>query len=258
MKRQQLRVALCGVIVLAIGALTGCGSMQTVEPGDPWQNINRSFYRFNDGLDRRVFRPLAESYASVTPDPLRTSVTNFFDNVGYINVIFNDLLQGKFEHFFKDSGRFVVNSTLGLGGLFDPASGMGMPQRDEDLGQSFGTWGAGEGAYLMLPGLGPSSVRDAPDHVSSLLLNPLFYVGSVVTIPLNILNTINTRANMLEESRILDEAALDPYAFIREAYRQRRDYLIHDGDPPSAGFDAFIDADGTEDPGDDPGVLRVY
>ncbi len=254
MKRLHVQITSLGVAIFALTALAGCGSMQSAEPGDPLQNLNRSFYQFNDGLDRKVFRPLAQSYANVTPNEVRASVTNFFDNVGYLNVIFNDVLQGKFEYFLKDSGRFFVNSTIGLGGLMDPASSIGWQRRNEDLGQTFGVWGAGEGAYLVLPGLGPNTLRDAPDRVSSLFLNPLFYLASSITVPLSVLNIVNSRANLLEASRILDEAALDPYSFVREAYRQRRQYLIYDGDPPSASFDAFID----EEPGEPPGVLKVY
>jgi len=227
------------------------------EEGDPLEPVNRSFYQFNDGLDRNFIRPVAEAYVKVTPEPFREGITNFFNNVGYLNVIANDLLQGKVGQFFQDSGRFVVNSTLGIGGLFDPASGMGLPAHQEDLGQTFGVWGAPEGAYLVLPLFGPDSVRNVGDRVTSTLLNPLFYVGGVVLVPVQALNVVNTRANFLDATRVRDQAALDPYAFTRESWRQRRQFLIYDGNPPTTELDEFIDEDSSGD-ADSGGVLKVY
>ncbi|MGE0386708.1 MAG: VacJ family lipoprotein, partial [Gammaproteobacteria bacterium] len=189
------------VIALAAAAALGFGSAacaQNGEDNDPFENTNRAFYKFNDGLDVHIFQPLARGYVKVTPQFFRTSVTNFFDNMGYLNTIANDLLQGKLVRFFQDSGRFVINSTLGIGGLFDPASEMGLKQNSEDLGQTFAVWGAGEGAYLVLPLLGPDTVRDVPDRATSMLLTPTFWINSVVTFPLGALNAINTRANLLE------------------------------------------------------------
>jgi phospholipid-binding lipoprotein MlaA len=156
-------------------------------------------------------------------------------------VIFNDLLQGKFKQGVSDIGRVTVNTTLGIGGLLDLATPMGMSKHDEDLGQTFGTWGAGEGRYAVLPFAGPSSVRDAPDLLTSTLLNPLTYIGGFVLLPVGALGVINTRANLLDATRIRDEAALDPYTFVREAYRQRRTSLIYDGDPPPEQFEEFDD-----------------
>jgi phospholipid-binding lipoprotein MlaA len=246
---------LCALLVIFL--LSGCATTQQSEEGDPLEQTNRGFYKFNDGLDRHIFKPVAEQYVKVTPEPLRTSVTNFFDNVSYINVIVNDLLQGKLDQFFMDVGRFVFNSTIGLGGLFDPATDVGLKTNDEDLGQTLGYWGAEEGAYLVLPLFGPDSLRDVPDRVSSAFLNPLFYMSAPVTWPLTVLNAINTRANYLEATRFVEQAALDPYTFTREAYRQRREYLIYDGNPPSTGFDEFIE--GEEGPPEEPGgVLKVF
>jgi phospholipid-binding lipoprotein MlaA len=179
-------------------------------------------------------------------------VTNFFDNVSYLNVIGNDLLQGKLARVAQDSGRFVVNSTIGIGGLFDPATSMGLTQHNEDLGQTFGTWGAKEGAYLMLPLLGPSSYRDLGSPLMGMLLNPLTYLSAIVTIPVGVANAVNTRANLLDATRIRDQAALDPYTFVREAWRQQREYEIYDGNPPGDGFEEFIEGEG------DAAVLRVY
>jgi phospholipid-binding lipoprotein MlaA len=241
--------------LLLLATMSGCAtSGQATDPSDPFEETNRSFYKFNDGLDKNFFQPVARGYAKVAPPGVRDSVTNFFDNATYLNVIMNAFLQGKFDQGFQDSGRFIVNSTLGIGGLFDPATGMGLPQHDEDLGQTFGVWGAEEGAYLMLPLFGPDTVRDVPDRITSPFTNPLFYLAGTITIPLTALQAINERANFLEATRLRDEAALDPYTFTREAFRQQRNFLIYDGNPPSSGLDEFIEAlDDT-----DAGVLKVF
>ncbi len=251
------RSRLAALVMVSMAGLAGTA---VAAEGDPFEPANRNIYTFNDGLDRNFIRPVAEGYVKVTPEFFRTAVTNFFANVGYLNVIANDLLQGKLVQFFQDSGRFVVNSTVGIGGLFDPASGMGLHANNEDLGQTFGVWGATEGAYLMLPLFGPDSFRDVGDRVTSTLLNPLFYVGSVVLVPMQALNAVNTRANFLDATRVRDQAALDPYAFTREAWRQRREFLIYDGNPPAQDLDEFLEED-TESvgPDADPGaVLKVF
>ena len=252
---QNLRIAATGLALTMSLIGSGCASAPTTKSdaaNDPYEGFNRKAYGFNDTLDKNFFEPVARGYAKVTPDPVRTGVTNFFDNVNYINVIANDLLQGKAGQFASDTGRFVVNSTVGIGGLFDPATHIGMPTHDEDLGQTFGTWGAGEGAYLVIPILGPNSFRDLPNTASSILLNPLTWVNSVVTIPIGVLSAVNTRANLLEASNIRDQAALDPYTFVREAYRQQREYKIYDGNPPGDGFEDYSEekADGA--------VLKIY
>lgn len=247
--------ALALMLAIALGA-GGCASTTTrsttgVDP-DPLEPANRAFFTFNETLDQYLIEPLAEGYVNITPVPMRTAVTNFFDNLRYLNVILNSFLQGKFYQGFSDVGRFVVNSTLGVGGLFDVATDAGMPRHDEDLGQTLATWGAGQGAYLYLPVRGPNSVRDAPDLVSSYFLNPLTYVTGAVLFPVTALGIINTRANLLDETRIRDEAAIDSYSFTREAYIQRREYLIFDGNPPTEGYGDIF-----EDEAEDESVLIV-
>lgn len=214
------------------------------EETDPLEGFNRPVYEFNDGLDRFILKPIAEGYVAITPGPIRTGVTNFFDNLSYLNVIFNDILQGKFHQAIDDSARFFINSTVGIGGLFDPASSGGLVKHKEDLGQTFGTWGAGEGLYLNLPFVGPNSTRDAPDLVTGALLNPLIYFATAIAAPVTAVNVVNKRANLLDASKFRDEAALDPYAFTREAYRQHRTSLIYDGDPPVEDLEDFFDEDG--------------
>ena len=227
------KIRTCGIwltALLALGLLSGCATTNT--EGDPLEPLNRTFYNINDTLDKGLLKPVAKVYSKYTPKPIRTGITNFFDNLGLINTVANDILQGKVSQALSDSARFVFNSTLGVGGLFDIATGMGLEHHKEDLGQTFGVWGFGEGAYLNLPFKGPNSVRDAPDLVTSAYLNPIYYLNAVVTIPLAVLDGINTRANLLEATNVVEEAALDPYIFTREAYRQRRIYDIYDGEPP--------------------------
>ena len=239
-------------LLAALCFLGGCASTPNGDPGDPYEATNRKIYNFNDSIDRNVLQPVARGYVNVTPKPVRSGLTNFFDNVGSLNIIMNDLLQGKAGQFFSDSGRFVVNSTLGLGGLFDPAKEMGLEAHDEDLGQTFGVWGAGEGAYLNIPLAGPSSFRDAPGFVSAMLLNPLTYLNPIITVPLNVVNAVNLRANLLEATNIRDQAALDPYTFVREAYRQQREFKIYDGNPPGDEFDDYLEGEG------DSAILKIY
>ncbi len=240
-RRQHRSIVLLGGFLGAL-VLTGCsGSSQRSEAGDPLEGVNRAIYNFNEGLDKKFIRPVAQTYVRVAPQPIRSGVTHFFDNLGSINVVANDLLQGKFRQGLRDSARFLINSTAGIGGLFDPAARAGLVRNEEDLGQTFGTWGYGEGAYLVLPLRGPNSLRDAPDLVTSALLNPLFYAGSAVALPLAAINAVNQRANLLEATRIRDEAALDAYSFTREAYRQSRVYETYDGNPPAEDLEYFVD-----------------
>jgi phospholipid-binding lipoprotein MlaA len=246
---------ICKLLVLALGFFTaGCASTPTVDNGndDPGEGANRVVYDINDGIDRYLIKPVAEKYADYTPGPVREGITNFFDNLTYLNVIFNSFLQGKVNQGLSDVGRFAVNSTIGFGGFFDPATAWGVPKHDEDFGQTLGVWGMDEVAFIVLPLLGPNSVRDTPGLATSALLNPLFYISSIVIGPIGALGIINTRANLLEATRVRDEAALDAYTFTREAYRQRRINAIYDRDPPVENLDEFIEGDGTEE-----GVLMI-
>ena len=236
-------------VLLAVALLTGCAGTQTVDGEinpDPYEDTNRSFYAFNDYLDRNIMIPVAENYVKVTPEPVRDGITNFFDNLEYLNVILHSFLQGKLGQGFSDLTRFVVNSTLGLGGLFDVATDMGLEEHEEDLGQTLAVWGVEPGAYLYLPLLGPYTARNSPDLASSYFSNPFTYISTLFLLPVSALNLINDRANLLEASEFVDEASIDPYSFIREAYLQQRKYLIHDGDPPSEGYDDIFEI-GLED-----------
>ena len=248
------------LVLMAICITSGCATTQT-GAGDPDQlePANRASYSFTDTLDRAVIKPIAETYAENTPETVRTGVTNFFDNLSYLNVALNSFLQGKFDQGISDTLRFLYNSTFGIGGLFDISTPIGMPAHNEDFGQTLAVWGVGQGSYLYIPVQGPNTVRNLPDYATSILLNPLTYVTSAVLFPLTAINIINKRANLLEETNIRDEAAVDPYIFTREAYLQRRLFLIHDGNPPVEGYEDIFDTNGTEDGSntDESGVLRI-
>src|ERR1051326_3232981 len=169
--------------MLSAVLLAGCASTpnksdSTSDSYDPLQRANRPFERFNDELDKRLFKPVSDGYVTIVPKPVRKSVTNFFSNVSYLNTVLNDFLQGKGKQGFSDAGRFLVNTTVGIGGLFDPASSLGMPVHEEDFGQTLGVWGKSPGTYLVLPVAGPSSTRDVPGSAVSAVTNLLFYVSS--------------------------------------------------------------------------------
>lgn len=245
---------LIGMLVVNFSlALLGCASNpSTVPRQDPWESFNRDVDRFNMAVDRSFIRPVSEAYARVTPEPIRASVTHFFDNLGYPGVIFNNLLQGKIVQGGQDMGRMLVNTTLGIGGLFDIASRMNLPRHEEDLGQTLCVWGVPEGAYLVLPLWGPTTVRDLAaipgDILTSLLTFARLFVtdiGPAALASLGAFDALNTRTNLSGAIRIREQA-LDPYVFTREAYLQRRLYLCYDGDPPLEDFDEFDDFDDTE------------
>ena len=220
----------------AFALLTGCATMQSADPevsnNDPFESVNRPIYRGNDFIDRRIARPVTEAYVSYTPQPIQNSVSNFFDNVVYPNVILNDFLQGKVTQGLEDLGRFLVNTTFGFLGVWDMATPLGLEAHDEDFGQTLGAWGMDESIYLMLPFIGPSTVRDVPNLGVSTVTNILFYVSSPYVVPVALLGFIDLRARLDEAVTFRDETAVEPYLFTREAYLQHRKFLIYDGNPP--------------------------
>lgn len=254
-KYTRIVTLLLCLIVSGCATTQGGDTQDKVEHDvDPIEPANRVFYQINEVLDEMLVKPVAGTYAYVTPDPVRESISNFFGNLGYINVILNSFLQGKAEQGWSDTSRFLINSTIGIGGLFDVADDMGFPRHEEDLGQTLAVWGSDQGAYLYLPVVGPNTVRDAPDIASSTLTNPLFYVTGAILYPVTALGVISKRADLLEATNMRDEAAIDPYLFTREAYLQRRNYLIYDGNPPPEGYDDIFDLDNGGESGD---MLRV-
>ena len=211
----------------------GCASVQNPDPRDPFEGFNRAVYKFNDGFDRAIAKPVATAYVKVTPGPVRTGVRNFFSNIADVFIGVNNLLQGKPEEALTDWGRFAFNTTFGFLGIADWATDMGLEKHDEDFGQTFGRWGAGTGPYLVLPFLGPSDVRDGVGTAFDMYTDPVSNHTPVDERNSAIaLRLVSRRADLLGASRLLEQAALDQYAFLRDAYLQRRRSLVYDGRPP--------------------------
>ena len=232
-------VVLCAAVSLLL--LGGCAS--TGNPRDPLEPINRGIYTFNDGFDSLLVKPGAEFYRFIVPEFMRTGVSNVFSNINDVIVALNSLLQGKLTQAGSDVARLFVNSTVGVLGLFDVATGIGLEKHNEDFGQTLGYWGIGDGPYLVLPFLGPSSARDAVGWVGDFYAWPISYLepdrhrNIVIAV-----RFVTVRADLLEASRILETAALDPYEFVRDAYLQRRRNLVYDGKPPADEDDFEDDA----------------
>ncbi|MDX8406210.1 MAG: VacJ family lipoprotein [Mariprofundus sp.] len=228
-------------ILILLLALTLSACATTQNHHDPIQPVNRVTDSVNDAIDRVTLKPLAQGYTAAVPKPMRTAVTNFYDNATYMNTVLNDFLQGKGAQGAEDFMRFLINTILGIGGLVDVATPMGFARHEEDFGQTLSTWGFSQGAYVVYPLLGPNSLRDTPDFITSTATNPLFWAGLVVapyvTIPITALNYVDKRAQLLDASTMRDELALDPYVFTREAWRQNREFKIHDGHPPAPAVD---------------------
>jgi phospholipid-binding lipoprotein MlaA len=219
--------------LLAVLAASGCASSPDADPRDPFEPMNRAVYKFNDGFDDYFAKPVAGAYRKLLHVEIRSRVGNFFSNLQDIMIGANNVLQGKFQEGIEDWARFAFNSTVGLAGIHDVASEMGIEKHNEDFGQTFGRWGAGSGPYLILPILGSSSLRDGIGTVADLYAAPLPHVRPIaLRNSLYGLYFLNTRSELLAASDILEQAALDRYTFQRDAYLQRRRSLIHDGSPP--------------------------
>ncbi len=211
--------------------LAGCATTRMGTPGDPLERMNRATYRFNDAVDRGVLKPVATGYRNHVPQLVRTGVDNFLQNLAFPTTIVNDLLQFKIKDTLIDLGRFAVNTTLGIGGLLDPASHFGIPRNDEDFGQTLGRWGLPAGPYLVLPLLGPSSLRDAPSLYADAQtdLRIALDLDSTTEWSLVGISLVNRRAELLPFDASFD-SAYDRYAFIRDAWLQRREYQVRDGE----------------------------
>lgn len=242
MMRTRLRPAL----VLAIFApllFAGCATAPgRTTSADPWENYNRAVYRFNDAADRAALKPTARLYERVTPDWFRRGVSNFFRNLTYPTTIVNQALQGKPAMVARDTGRLLINSVLGLGGLFDVAVHAGLPYNDEDFGQTLAVWGVPSGPFFNIPLFGPSSARDAPSRIAD------YFTGTTRYVDVHWqeewlargLEVVNDRAELLQIEPQLEQV-FDPYGFIRDAWVQRREFLIFDGDPPEASLEDLLE-----------------
>jgi phospholipid-binding lipoprotein MlaA len=225
------------ILLLASLILSGCASTSpNPNPKDPFEGFNRSIYKFNDTLDKAVLKPVAQGYKAVLPAPAQKMVHNFFSNIDDIFVTGNDLLQLKFAQAASDFTRVWVNSTFGVLGLFNVADRL--EKHNEDFGQTLGYWGVGSGPYLVLPLLGPSSVRDG----TGLAVDS--YYGVIENIPdiptrngLYVTNKIDQRAQLLDTEKILEDTVVDRYSFIRDGYLMRRQSLVYDGDPPREKYE---------------------
>ena len=227
----KISITLKLVLLSIVLALTGCAT--NGDPRDPLEPLNRGVYKFNDAVDQAVFKPVAKGYKAVLPNPVRTGVGNFFANIDDALIAVNNLLQFKFGAALSDVGRLLTNTTIGVGGLFDVASGFGLEKHNEDFGQTLGYWGIGDGPFLMLPLLGPSNVRDTVGLAAYYYLDPVWNLSHIPTRnTLGAIRVVDRRARLLDAEKILDEAALDPYTFLRDAYIQQRRNLIYDGSPP--------------------------
>ena len=245
----SLRLASYTILLLT---LLGCASTEEImrTNADPLAPYNRVMFKVNDGVDQVLLTPLARGYLYVTPQPVRNSVGNFFGNLEDVVTVANDLFQLKFYQALEDTTRVIYNTSFGVLGLFDVATHMGLPKNNEDFAQTLGYWGVGEGYYLVLPLLGPSTTRDVWGILPDRYLNPtqfgLIPVRESPRYVLTGLNLVDSRATVLEIQDRLGEP-LDPYAFQRDAYLQLRRNLVFDGNPPQPSFD-LDDLDDLDDP----------
>jgi phospholipid-binding lipoprotein MlaA len=213
---------------------SGCATVQTTSKDDPFEPWNRAMYDIHQVVDGQFIRPAVQAYVDTTPKPIQQGIHNFFANLDDVVSVVNDFLQWKLEKAGNDMGRVMLNSFFGLGGIIDVAADLNIEKGNEDFGQTFGYWGIPQGPYLFIPVLGPTTVRDGTGLIARAYASPLSYV--IVDVPTrNILygvGFVDLRAQYLETDRLVDQAAIDKYTFIRRSYLQRREYLVYDGRPP--------------------------
>ena len=220
------------LIIFTLILLSGCSYQNelTNDPIDPLENRNRSIYAFNENMDEAILEPAADGYNYITPNFLQRGFNNFFDNVNYPITIINQLLQGNLEELLQDTLRFTINTTIGVFGLFDPASSIGLPEHDEDFGQTLAVWGVQEGPYLMLPFFGPKTVRSLAGDLTDVLFNPLLNIDDTnLKIKTNLINILQDRSDLSTLEEELDNS-FDSYQFIKDSYIQNRNYKINNGD----------------------------
>lgn len=238
MMSQLVQRVFKSTLMLVVIMLSACASIQQTERVaniDPFERVNRAVFSFNETADQYVIKPIAEGYKFILPEFVRTGVTNFFSNINDVLIAANNLLQGKPVNAASDIGRFFINSTIGILGLFDVATDMGLEKNREDFGQTLGVWGVGDGPYMVLPLFGASNVRDtvglAVDIETDFMINTN-KLDSDQKIAVNSLRIINRRADLLDAGQLLEDAAFDKYSFLRDGYLQRRRNQIYDGNPP--------------------------
>lgn len=236
------------LLTLPLLVLCACATQPAAPPGqrsaaDPWEPLNRQIYGFNQGLDKVTLKPIAKGYQAAVPQLIRTGIGNFSANLRTPLNIINQFLQGKGKAGLSETGRFLANSTFGLGGLLDVATDMGLEQQNEDFGQTFAVWGVPAGPYVVVPVLGPHTLRETLAIPLNILADPLlYYDNSSARDKIYFVRLVDVRARLLDAEKLLDGSA-DRYIAIREAYLQRRQYLIYDGSPPEDDdfYEEFID-----------------
>jgi len=231
--------------------LSGCTQIEKPSASDPWEGVNRDIQEFNDDLDTAIMRPVAKGYRSITPKLVDTGITHIFSNLKDIGVAVNNGLQAKPKLATMDSARFLINSTVGIAGIFDVATPIGLEKHEEDFGQTLAVWNVPKGPYLVLPFYGPSSARGLLGRIGDIALHPLTYVGALSSsgvgwgmVGVRAIEVIDSRADLLGLETVVDEAALDRYTFIRSSYQQQREHLISDG---SAKENLKLDSDIEDD-----------
>ncbi len=226
--------ALGPVSVLAVAMLAGCASVNAQYPEDPYENFNRQMFAFNDGVDRAVFEPVSKGYRAITNEPIRGGVRNFLGNLGEPVTFANEVLQGKMGNAAGTVGRFVINTTIGIAGIFNPAGAMGIERTDEDFGQTLGTWGVGEGPYLVLPFLGSTNPRDLVGLGADIAMDPINYAefdgADAARIAVPAANGLAVREELIETVETMRNQ-VDPYTTARRFYDRSRAAAIGNSEP---------------------------
>ena len=233
----KLRAIAVASVVTAM-SLVGCASTTANNPKDPFESFNRTMFSVNEGIDT-VVKPVAQGYADYVPSPIRTGIGNFFGNIADLWIAVNNYLQGKITEGSSDVSRVIVNTTMGVGGLFDVATHLDLEKHNEDFGQTLGVWGVGTGPYLFWPFIGPRDVRDTFGFLADTYTDPVWRVNNVpVRNSAVVVRFIDVRASLLPADKIVEEAAFDKYSYIRNAYLQNRLNAVYDGNRPRPKEDA--------------------
>lgn len=215
------------VAIILISSMAAVAVAEESEAVDPYEGFNRAIYSFNDALDRNILLPVTKGYKVVTPDPVEKGVSNFFSNLGDVGVLFNQIFQFKLGGAAETTMRLATNTIIGLGGVLDVSSAIGLQKQDEDFGQTLGYWGFESGPYLVLPLLGPSNVRDGLGLIPDYYMDPVSYLeDDSARLSLQVIRVIDTRSRLMEAEKLISG---DRYTFIRDAYMQRREHLVNDG-----------------------------
>ncbi|TCW82797.1 ABC transporter [Burkholderia sp. SRS-46] len=259
------KVRIIAATVAAGAMLSGCATGPNRNPSDPLEPMNRAVYKFNDTVDQNIAVPIAKGYQKITPTPVRTAVSNFFSNLGDLGNFANNLLQLRITDATQDLMRVAMNSLFGVAGLIDIATPAGLPKHHQDFGLTMARWGMPSGPYLVLPVFGPSTFRDGVGRAVDVRFNLLNYIEPAARNPMYVMQFVSARSDLLGATDLLNQAALDPYSFVRDAYLQQRKSLTYKseatpsalpnyGDPGESGGDAAPGVPNYEDPGQSGGT----